>query len=250
MEDTNNQEQEETSGEMTLVEHLEELRWMLGRSLLGLVLAAIACLSYSERLLSEILLAGKTAGLDFVIISPTEGFFSQLKVGLCGGLVLSFPWILYQLWKFVSPGLKLKEKKFFFYFLPVMIFLFLLGVSLAWFIALPLGLKFLLSFQIAEIKAQISVEKYLSFFLSMILVMGTLFELPVFLMVLSGTGLVKKESLYYYRKHVYLGVFALSAFLTPPDVVTQVLIAIPMVILYELTLLFMRTGIMGKEDVE
>lgn len=221
--------------EMSIFEHLEELRMRLFRILLFFFVATCVCFWFSERLLQGLLSISDGAGISFIVISPTEGFFSQLKLGLLSGFVLSLPCNIMEVWKFVSPGLTAKEIRLLYRTTPFLVLLFLCGVALAFFTAIPLGLKFLLSFQIADVAAQISVEKYISFCLSLMLIFGFVFEMPVLLLLLCFVGLLDRKVLIFYRRHVILGIFIGSAVVTPPDIVTQVLIAVPLILLYELS---------------
>jgi sec-independent protein translocase protein TatC len=221
--------------EMSVFEHLEELRMRLFRVLLFFFVAACMGFWFSERLLQVLLSVSDGAGISFIVISPTEGFFSQLKLGLLAGFVFSLPFNILEFWRFVSPGLTAKEIRLLYRTTPFLVLLFICGVALAFFAAIPLGLKFLLSFQIADVAAQISVEKYISFCLSLMLIFGFVFELPVLLLLLCFVGLLDREMLIFYRRHVILGIFIGSAVMTPPDIVTQVLIAAPLIMLYELS---------------
>lgn len=230
---------------MSVFEHLEELRMRLFRILLFFFAATCVGFWFSERLLQILLSISDGSGISFIVISPTEGFFSQLKLGLLAGFVLSLPFNILELWKFVSPGLTAREISLLYRTTPFLVLLFLCGVALAFFAAIPLGLRFLLSFQIADVVAQISVEKYISFCLSLMLIFGFIFEMPVLLLLLCFVGLLDGTMLAFYRRHVILGIFIVSAVLTPPDIVTQVLIAFPLILLYELSVFlagFIKSG--------
>tara|TARA_Y100000589_G_scaffold128127_1_gene122024 strand:+ start:761 stop:1516 length:756 start_codon:yes stop_codon:yes gene_type:complete len=230
--------------EMSLIDHLDELRTVIIRMLLTLSLASLIGFVFSEHLLH--LLLRQAPGVDFVVIAPTEGFFTQLKVAILGGVFVSFPILVLQLWGFIAPGLKAAEAKFVYRTTPFIVILFVSGLVLAYFFVIPLGLKFLLNFQIAEVTANLSIEKYVSFCFTLMMVFGILMELPVFLLILHAVGLVNRASLVQYRAHFVVSFFILSALLTPPDIVTQVLVAAPMVILYEFSLVAMKFREMGR----
>ncbi len=220
---------------MGLLDHLEDLRHAILRIIAGVFVASMVGLYFSESLLQLLMTqAGDIRG-QFVILSPTEGFMVQIKLGILIGIVISMPWSLYSIWSFLAPGLLEHERRYFAQSIPVLILLFLLGVSLAWFMALPMGIKFLLGFQIADVTPQLSIEKYVSFCSSMFLVFGGAFELPVLIIVLNKVGLLPLSRLYALRRHNVVLMFVLSAVLTPPDVVTQTMLAIPMILLFELT---------------
>ena len=224
--------------EMSLVDHLDELRTVIIKMLSTLGLATILGFVFSEYLLD--LLLRQAPNVKFIVISPTEGFFTQLKVAILGGVFFSFPILITQLWSFIVPGLTESEAKFVYRSTPFVVILFVIGFTLAYFFVIPLGLKFLLNFQIADVTANLSIEKYVSFCFTLMMVFGILMELPVVLLLLHAVGLVNRSSLIKYRAHFIVSFFVLSALLTPPDIVTQVLVATPMVVLYELSLVAMK----------
>ena len=170
---------------------------------------------------------------DLSFISPTEGFFVAMKVSVFSGVFFAFPVILYQTWQFVIPGLKKTEVKF---TIPLVCFgsmFFFMGASFAYFIILPIGLKFLLTFGADFWTPTITVANYLSFCIKLILGFGAVFELPLIIAFLCKVGLITTKQLIFYRKYALLCSFILSAMLTPPDVITQVFMAIPLALLYE-----------------
>lgn len=224
--------------EMSLVDHLDELRNTLIRIVIAMFIASAVGFGFSEYLLNLLLMQAK--GVDFVVIAPTEGFFTLLKVGILGGVILIFPYLIYQIWHFVEPGLTNDEASFVYKTTPFMVLLFLSGITLAYLFVIPLGLEFLLKFQVAQVKATLSIEKYVSFCFTLLMVFGILMELPVFLLILHSVGLVNSQLLSKYRSHTMVSFFILSALLTPPDIVTQVLVALPMVFLFEISLFIMR----------
>jgi len=170
---------------------------------------------------------------DLSFISPTEGFFVAMKVSIFSGIFFAFPVILYQSWQFIVPGLKKKEIK---YTVPLVCFgslFFFIGSSFAYFIILPIGLDFLLSFGADYWTPTITVANYLSFCIKLILGFGAVFELPLIIAFLCKVELITTKQLIFYRKYALLCTFIVSAMLTPPDVITQVFMAIPLGLLYE-----------------
>jgi len=238
---------ENNNKEMSLLDHLDELRTTLMHMALGVFAGTLVGLYFSEDLL-QIFIAQAATDVEFVAISPTEGFFTQLKLGILSGLVLSLPYTLVEFWRFVAPGLRDKEVRALYLATPVLVILFITGVALAFFAAIPLGLKFLLTFQVAEVKATLSIEKYISFCFTLVLLFGTVFELPVFLVLLNVVGLIDADLLRRYRRHTIVSLFILAALLTPPDLVTQILVACPMILLYEASILVM--GFMSRREAE
>lgn len=166
-------------------------------------------------------------------LSPTEGFFVAMKVSIFAGILFSFPVILYQAWAFVSPGLKDKERKMTIPLVFFGTFFFLLGVSFAYFAILPLGLNFLLSFGAKYWTPNITIANYLSFCIKLILAFGAVFELPLLIAFCCKVGLITTGQLIQYRKYAILSFFVLASILTPPDVITQIFMALPLILLYE-----------------
>ena len=183
-----------------------------------------------------------------VFISPTEGFFVAMKVSIFSGIVFSFPVILYHVWAFVAPGLKEKERK---YTIPL-VFLgtvfFLFGVFFAYYAILPIGLKFLLFFGAEYWTPNITIANYLSFCLKLMLAFGAVFEMPLLIAFACKVELIKTSQLIYYRKYAFLSFFVLGAMLTPPDVITQVFMAMPLIILYEVGIYAGKVFEKKKED--
>lgn len=170
------------------------------------------------------------------MLAPTEAFIVYLKLSIFGAIVISVPMILYQGWAFVAPGLYVHEKKYAFPFVLVATIFFLLGGLFAYTLILPFGLTFLLGFGGTQIQPIISVSNYISFVTKMILVFGTIFELPVVVVFLTKIGVASPELMRTYRKYAIVGAFVLGAILTPPDVFTQAMLAGPLILLYEISI--------------
>lgn len=221
--------------ELPITSHLEELRKRLIIVLIVVALSFGVAYNFSEQVLNIIKRPIKDCELIF--LSPAEPFFTHLKIGFMVAILISAPFIFYQIWAFVSPGLLQKEKK---YTLPVVFFgtlLFILGVLFSYFAMLPLGLQFLLNYKTAGLVARISVGPYVTFFGQMSFLFGLIFELPLVLCFLTKIGIVRPKFLSDVRKYAILVIFIVSAILTPPDVVSQVLMAIPLMILYEISII-------------
>jgi len=176
-----------------------------------------------------------------IYLSPQGAFVAKLKASLLLGAVFSFPFLLWQFWGFVSPGLKPLEKKYFLRYSFPVILLFAGGLLFSYFIALPIGLKFLISQGGTGFQPMISLEKYFSFVSAFILAFGILFEFPILLLLLVRIGILSHETLKSKRRHAIVIIFILAAAFTPgPDIFSQFLLAIPLIILYEITLLLTR----------
>lgn len=224
-----------------LLDHLIELRRRLLWSLAALVVAFAGCLYFARGILAFLVAPLKAAGQVTIInTAVTGGFIVELKVAFFAALMIAFPVIANQLWQFVAPGLYRKEKRALLPFLLATPVLFIAGACMAYFIAIPVALKFLLGFQgeLAGVKQQAlpEVNEYLKFVMQFIFGFGLSFLMPVLLMLLEHAGIVTYEQLKGAWRYAVVGAFALSAVLTPPDVGSQLLLAVPLVGLYFLAL--------------
>ncbi|MDI6796867.1 MAG: twin-arginine translocase subunit TatC [Desulfatibacillaceae bacterium] len=225
---------------MPFTEHLEELRKRLIYCLIAIGIGFVACYTVKERIftwLTQPLLDALPEGQGLIFTGLTEPFFAYLKVALLGGVVLAIPVISYQVWRFVGPGLYDTEKKM---VLPLVVcscFFFLLGASFGYFLVFPLGFTVLLAFASDSMQALPSVKEYLSLATKLLLAFGLVFELPLFVSVFARFGLVSVESLKKNRKYALVAFLIFGAMLTPPDVITQLLMAMPMMVLWEVGIL-------------
>ena len=170
---------------------------------------------------------------DLTFITPTEPFFTAMKVSFMGSIFISMPWILYHVWGFIAPGLKVKEKKITALFVAFGTAFFLFGGLFCYFLVVPLGLKFLLNYGTNWWKMQVTIGFYFSFVVKMILAFAFAFQTPLIMVLLTKFGVVNTVKMKLYRKWAFLATFSLSAVLTPPDIITQVLLAFPLYGLYE-----------------
>lgn len=240
-------------------EHLGELRDRLVRSFIAVGLGFVCAYFFKEKLF-EILTAplviamGEAGNAKMIFTGLPEAFFTYLKISLLAGIVLACPVLFYQFWMFVSPGLYRTEKK---YLVPIVILsviFFILGASFGYFIVFPYGFRFFLGFATDTIQAMPSMKEYLSFASKMLLAFGFVFELPLVLTFMARMGLVSVDFLKKNRKYAILIFFIVSAIITPPDVVTQIMMALPLMILYEISIvgarIFGKKAIMVDEDEE
>ncbi len=229
---TQNWEQNSDEKNMPFTGHLEELRYRI-----IVIFVTIGCCFIALYPISENLLIIFRAPMEekLYMLAPTEAFIVYLKLSLFGALVVSLPMTLYQAWAFIAPGLYAKEKKYVLPFVALGTIFFGIGGYFSYKVILPFGLKFLLGYGGDLIQPVISVSNYITFVTRMILVFGAVFELPLIVVFLTKLGIVTPELMKKHRKYAIVGAFVLGAILTPPDVFTQVLLAGPLIILYEVS---------------
>ncbi len=232
------EDEEERGGEMSFLQHLEELRWRFVYALIGIVIGTIVTWIFIDFLVDNILLIpAKTANIKLQNLRPFGQLFLFMQIAIIGGVVLSIPNIFYQLWKFISPALKQNEKK---YITLIVIFssiCFLTGIAFAYFIMLPLTLKFAGEFGSTDIENNFAIAEYFSIIISVMLAAAVVFELPMLSFLLSKIGILTPQIMRKFRKHAIITVLILAAILTPgTDPVAQILLAIPLTLLYELSI--------------
>lgn len=226
--------------QQTLIDHLRELRFRLIRSIYVLIGVTIACYAFSEKIFDyvrmPIIKYLPNGGLIYT--GPLDKFVAHLKLSFVCGLILSCPYWIYQIWKFIAPALYKNEKRYTIGFLFAGTFLFLVGVSFAYFIVLPAGLEFLLTFGGTVDKPMISIDHYLSFFAQICIMFGFSFELPLIIIILGLVGLVSQKFLRENRRYAIMTLAVISAIVTPPDLLSMLLLLGPMIFLYEISILF------------
>ncbi len=231
-----------------LLDHLLELRTRLLRAIYALVVAFAVCLYFADRILGILIIPlarAFPAGTGKLIYTKLYGaFFVEIKVALFAACLVSFPIIANQCWAFIAPGLYAREKKAFLPFLIATPVLFTMGASLAYFVVMPTAFRWFIGFQGMhgglQLEALPGVEEYLNLVMQFILAFGGSFLLPVLLMLLNRAGIVTRAQLVSARRYVIVGIVALAALITPPDVVSQLMLAVPLLILFEGTLVVMR----------
>ena len=222
---------------MSFLEHLEELRSRLIRAVIAIFAIFLVCLIFAERVFS--LLAAPLTKLlpkdsSLVFTGLPDPFFMYLKISFIMGIFVSLPYVLYQLWQFVSPGLYEKERKMAVPFISLATLLFYTGALFAYFIVFPAAFAFFLSYTSPDLKAMISIREFVSLVMVLMLAFGVVFETPMVIVFLGLLGIVDSGQLKRGRRYFVVLAFVIGAILTPtPDVINQTLMAVPMLLLYE-----------------
>ena len=236
-----NKRKTDNKGDMPLTGHLTELRNRIVVCIIVLVLGIMLCLSVSGRIINLLTDIGRPHGYHFVYLAPQELLLAYFRIAFIGGLVVAVPVIAYEIYAFCSPALEAGGKRA---FLLAMVFgavCFLIGVFFAYGIVLPFMLGFLMKFSTGmDITNNISIGEYISFLMTIFIIFGLIFEMPIISVTLSGIGILKPEWLLKGRRYAIVAIFVVAAVITPPDVVSQVMVAVPMIGLYELSIWLSR----------
>ncbi len=228
---------------MSFTEHLEELRARLVKVLIAVGVGFIISYFFSKQLfyyLTLPLLNVLPKNNTLIFTALPEAFFTYLKISFFAGIFLASPYIFYQIWKFISPGLYPEEKRYVVPFVIVSSIFFVAGVSFGYFVVFPFGFKFFISFQNDYIKALPTLKQYLGFSMKLLFAFGIIFEMPVIMYFLAKIKVVNSKLLTKNRKYTILIIFVVAAILTPPDVFTQILMACPLIVLYEISILVVK----------
>ena len=215
--------------------HIADLRKRLVISSITVVIMFFACFSFYEPILEGMMAPVKHAlptGTSMIAVEIQETFFTAMKVAFFGGFIISLPVIFWQLWLFLAPGLYDHEKKLVVPFVFFATLMFLLGASFAYYIVVPVGFDFLIAFGNSVVSVLPSIGKYVGFFTKLLIGFGIAFELPVITFFLAKIGLVNDQMLKDFFRYAVVLIFIVAAVLTPPDVISQVLMAAPLLILY------------------
>ena len=245
------EEEPEEERPMTLLEHLGELRKRLVRGFLAILIGFFACYGFAQQLfyyLSLPLLKVMPADSKFIYTGVAEGFFVDMKVAFVAGVFVACPFLFYQIWAFIAPGLYEEEKK---YIIPLALssaLFFILGGVFCYFGVFPFAFEFFMSYSTDNIVAMLSIDEYLSFALKMVLAFGLIFEMPLFSFFLARMGLITAQKMREVRKYAILAIFVVAAILTPPDVFSQLMMAGPMIVLYEVSIWV--AVLVGKKKAE
>ena len=251
LKEDNNSSEIANEKEMTFLEHLEELRWRIIYSLIGIVIGTIIAWIFIDFLVDYVLLKpAKDSGAELQNLKPFGQLFLYFQIAIMAGLIISIPNVFYQLWRFIAPALKKNERKYILRIVIFSSFSFLLGIAFAYFVMLPLALKFAAQFGSKAIKNEFAIDEYMSIIISVMLAAGLVFELPMISFFLSKLGILKPSYMRKYRKHAIVVIMIAAAILTPgTDPVSQIILAVPLVLLYEISILVSKLS-QKKRDQE
>ncbi len=250
---------EEILQESTLEEHIKELKNRIIKCVVALIAFCCIAMFYANDVydfLADPLLKAITQHDDhniqrkLIFTGLTEGFMTYMKLSFFLGIGLSFPYIIFQFYMFLSPGLYSNEKKVILPFVLSSVFLFFLGICMAYFFVAPVACKFFIGFEglinyhnkEIPVVLEARISEYLSTMIQLLLSFGIVFQLPIVILMLSKLGILSADTLKKYRRHAIILNFILAAIITPPDVISQISLAIPMVLLYELSILLVKKG--------
>jgi len=222
---------------LPFIEHLAELRKVLIISIVVIICFAIVSYVFSDQILDFLT---KHIKSTLVFLSPPEAFYIHLKVALFCGFISAAPILLYEFWKFLLPALKNNEKRFLYILFPFSLILFLVGIVFCFMIIIPLGIRFFMKFASSELQPMISLSNYISFLISFLVPFGLIFELPLIISLMIKLRLITVEQLKKTRKYTIIIFFIIGGILTPPDVITQAVMAIPLILLYEVSIILAK----------
>jgi len=238
----NDEAQQGSEVEMSFLDHIEELRWRIIYALIGIIIFTIVAWIFIDPLVEIVLLKpARDANASLQNLRPFGQLFLYMQVAIVAGIVASLPNIFYQLWQFISPALRKKERRYILWIVMFSTICFLAGIAFAYFVMLPLTMSFAAQFGSAEISNAFAIDEYMSIIISVMLAAGLIFELPMVSFFLSKLGILTPKFMRKYRRHAIVIIMVLSAFLTPgADPVSQLILAIPLVLLYEISILISK----------
>ncbi|MDA7824875.1 twin-arginine translocase subunit TatC [Flavobacteriaceae bacterium] len=265
-----------TEKEMSFLDHLEELRWHLIRSVLAIVILASVAFLAKDFIFNVLIFGPKQADfptykilckiaqfvgfkdsfcfteLPFRIQSRTMGgqFSAHVWTSITAGFIIAFPYVLLEMWKFISPGLRLKERSSAKGFIFIASVLFFIGVLFGYYVVTPLSINFLGTYQVSgQVHNDFDLSSYISLVRASVIASGLIFELPILIYILTKVGVVTPDMLKKYRKISLVVVLILSAIITPPDIASQVIVSVPILILYEISIFISRAVIRKQEKI-
>tara|TARA_B100000029_G_scaffold203589_1_gene201688 strand:+ start:231 stop:959 length:729 start_codon:yes stop_codon:yes gene_type:complete len=228
----------ENPTEMGFLEHLEELRWRIVKSLSAIIIGSAVSFGYIDEILNILLFPTSRTNnpINIQVLSVQGMFLIKWFISFISGFIITLPFLIYQLWQFVAPGLKVNEKKFALPFVFFAFTSFILGVSFGYFVLIPFSLEFFSGIGAPHVENNFSIQYYFSFLTWLLLGAGVIFQLPVVSLVLSAIGILTPAFMRHYRKHSIVVIMILSSFITPPDPVSMLIMSFPLALLYEMSI--------------
>ncbi|EGO64394.1 twin-arginine translocase subunit TatC [Acetonema longum] len=232
-----NSQRELPVAEMTIVDHLQELRQRIIIALTAIIAGSTACYFFVEKIIAYII---RPAG-KLYYMNPAEAFMAYIKTAVFSGFLLVLPIVLYQAWAFIVPALTRSERKLFVALMPVSVVLFYIGLAFSYFLVLPMAVTFFMGFATDTLQPMFSLGQYISFVISLLFPFGFIFELPLFIMVLAKMGIISSTFLVSKRKVVLVGAFVVGGVVSPtPDIFGQLMLALPLMLLFEMSVWVIR----------
>ena len=225
------------NSDMAFIDHLEELRWRILKSLGSILVMAILTFNFADYLVYILTAPADNRGIGLQTLTPQGMFILKWNLAIIGGFILSIPVITIQIWKFVSPGLYNRERKILLPLIITVFLCFILGAIFAYMVILPFSLNFFASMVTENVQNNFSINYYFSFVLALIIGSGIIFEMPVASFLFSSIGIITPSFLRKFRREAIMITVILSAIITPPDPISLIIMSIPMVILYEISIL-------------
>ena len=228
----------EKPNEMGFLDHLEELRWRIVRGLIAIFIGACLSFAYIDDILLVLLSPSRNTDSTIILQSlhVQSMFIIKWFIAFVSGFIISLPFLIYQLWKFIAPGLKVNEKKFALPFVFFSSISFICGILFGYFILVPYSLEFFSGMADIHVENNFSIQYYFSFLTWILIGCGMIFQLPVVSLILSAIGLLTPGFMRHYRKHSFIVILILSSFITPPDPVSMLIMSLPLVLLYEISI--------------
>ncbi len=223
---------------MPFLEHLEEFRNRIIKAIIGVIIGAVICLIFSKQLLNVLLWPTTRVDMpiDIQVLKVQGMFIVTLEIAFFGGILVSLPFLLYQVWMFIAPGLYRNEKRYIPRVIASATLLFLTGVAFAYFLIFPFALEFFLGLAPETVQTNIAIDFYISFIIRLLVIFGVVFQLPIMSYFLSKMGIITPVFMRKHRRHSIVIIFVMAALFTPPDPFTQVMLAIPLILLYEISI--------------
>lgn len=259
---------------MSFLDHVEELRWCLIRSIIGILIGAVVAFLARKFIFDTVIFGpikkdfvtyqffckiGRLVGIESEFCDPNFNFILQSRemsdlfsvhiwTSITVGFVVAFPWVLWQVWRFISPGLKTQERKYSSGFIIVSSLLFFVGVIFGYYVIAPLSVHFMLTYELSDfVETQPSIQSYVAYIRASALASGILFELPIIIYFLTKIGLATPSGMRKGRKFALVAILIVAAVITPPDIASQIIVAIPVLILYEISIYISRFVLKREE---